>query len=229
VTARTDILGSIRRSLGRGMLGEAEERTLRERLANPQRNLIPKRAESRDHQGQLTLFVELAQEVQTTVQRVARADEVPGAVASYLAGENLPAEFVMAPDPQLDDIPWADRPLLRIRRGKPSPADAVGVSGAFAAVAESGTLMMVSGAETPSTLNFLPDTHVVVLRGRQVVGTYEDAWDRLRERQRDAGGDTLPRTVNFVTGPSRTGDIEQRLQLGAHGPRRLHIVLVDED
>ena len=82
--------------------------------------------------------------------------------------------------------------------------------------------MLISGAETPTTLNFLPDTHIVVVRGEQVVAAYEDGWDRLRDRG------AIPRTVNFITGPSRTGDIEQRIELGAHGPRRLHIILVDD-
>src|SRR5205085_6001380 len=111
---------------------------------------------------------------------------------------------------------------LHLRRGKASPGDQVSMTPAFAAIAETGTLMLTSGAETPSTLNFLPDTHVVVLEAGQVVPTYEEGWTRLRAR-----GD-MPRTVNFITGPSRTGDIEQRIQLGAHGPRRLHVVLVDE-
>jgi L-lactate dehydrogenase complex protein LldG len=84
--------------------------------------------------------------------------------------------------------------------------------------------MLTSGADTPSTLNFLPDTHVVVLKAGDVVGPYEDALDRVR-----AKGNGMPRTINFVTGPSRTGDIEQQIQLGAHGPRRLHILLVEED
>ena len=96
----------------------------------------------------------------------------------------------------------------------------------LAAIAETGTLMLVSGADTPTTLNFLPDTHIVVLRAGQVVAGYEDGWDLVRAR---AGGDpaSWPRTVNLITGPSRTGDIEQRIQLGAHGPRRLHVVLVE--
>ena len=98
------------------------------------------------------------------------------------------------------------------------------VTGAFAAVAETGTLMLVSGPEHPTTLNFLPDTHIVVLERNAVVGTYEEAWDRLRAA---TGGAPLPRTVNFVTGPSRTGDIEMQIELGAHGPRRLHILLVE--
>jgi L-lactate dehydrogenase complex protein LldG len=165
----------------------------------------------------------MAEEVQTSVARVSSADEVAGEVARYLAAENLPAELVMAPDPGLDDCGWQSRPLLQIRRGKAEGTDAVSVTPCLAAVAETGTLMLVSGADTPTTLNFLPDTHIVVLRAGQVVAAYEDGWDRVR-----ALG-AWPRTVNFVTGPSRTGDIEQRIQLGAHGPRRLHVVLVGDD
>jgi L-lactate dehydrogenase complex protein LldG len=82
--------------------------------------------------------------------------------------------------------------------------------------------MLISAAETSTTLNFLPDTHIVVVSTDQVVATYEDGWDRLRAH----GG--MPRTINFITGPSRTGDIEQRIELGAHGPRQLHIILIDD-
>jgi L-lactate dehydrogenase complex protein LldG len=110
---------------------------------------------------------------------------------------------------------------LKIRRGRAGADDAVSLTPCFAAIAETGTLMLVSGAQTPTTLNFLPDTHIVVVRGEQVVATYEDGWDRLRIRG------ALPRLVNFITGPSRTGDIEQRIELGAHGPRRLHIIMVE--
>lgn len=225
--ARAQILESLRRSLKRGPVGEGKAGELQAALESPRRNLIPARAAGRDHAGQVELFVELAREVQTTVTRVRSAADVPQAVAAYLAEQNLPAELVAAPDPQLDDIPWSERPLLRLRHGKPEPTDPVGLSGCFAAIAETGTLMLVSGPESPSTMNFLPDTHIVVTRDHQVVATYEDAWARLRERQQGRDEGALPRTVNFVTGPSRTGDIEQRLQLGAHGPRRLHIVLVD--
>jgi L-lactate dehydrogenase complex protein LldG len=68
------------------------------------------------------------------------------------------------------------------------------------------------------------------MRGKQVAASYEEGWTRLREAKRAPDGSVaLPRTVNFITGPSRTGDIEQRIELGAHGPRRLHIVLVDDE
>jgi len=98
-----------------------------------------------------------------------------------------------------------------------------GLTTAFAAIAETGTLMLLSGPHGPTTLNFLPSTHVVVLFESQVTGAYEDAWDLLRALP------DMPRTVNLITGPSRTGDIEQTIYLGAHGPLNLHVVLVARD
>jgi L-lactate dehydrogenase complex protein LldG len=226
MTARDDILGGIRRSLGRGALGETAVGELAARVAAHRRNLIPARAASLDPPARVDLFVKMAEDVQTTVVRVASDQDVPGEVARYLAAENLPAELKMAPDPALDALPWAERPLLQIRRGKAEAGDAVSLTPCLAAVAETGTLMLTSGEATPTTLNFLPDTHIVVLRAGQIVASYEDGWDLLRSHSGD-DSDTLPRTVNFITGPSRTGDIEQKIELGAHGPRRLHVILID--
>jgi L-lactate dehydrogenase complex protein LldG len=127
---------------------------------------------------------------------------------------------VVTPDPRLAGLPWHNT-ALEIRSGVAADSDPVGVSGCFAAIAETGTLMLVSGPGSPTRNNFLPDTHIVLVRVDEVVGFYEEAWDRLRE----AG--PMPRTVNFITGPSRTGDIAQKLELGAHGPRRLHIVIIE--
>ena len=220
--AREEILASIRRSLNRSRLDAARETELRERVAVHRRNLVPARAAALDDPGRVDLFVAMAEEVQATVARVSSPTAVPEAVARYLAAENLPADLVLAPDPSLDDLRWDARPLLRIRRGRAEAIDAVSLTPCFAAIAETGTLMLISGAVTPTMLNFLPDTHIVVVNANQVVATYEDGWDRLRI------GGGMPRSINFITGPSRTGDIEQRIELGAHGPRRLHIILVDD-
>ena len=220
--ARQDILLGIRRSLKRGRLGMVREAELREQIALHRRNLVPARAAALGDRGRGDLFVAMAEEVQATVTRVSSPGAVPEEVARYLVAENLPAELVLAPDPSLDDLPWDERPLLRIRRGRAEAGDAVSLTPCFAAIAETGTLMLISGAATPTTLNFLPDTHIVLVHADQVVAAYEDGWDRLRS----AGA--MPRVVNFITGPSRTGDIEQRIELGAHGPRRLHIILIDD-
>jgi L-lactate dehydrogenase complex protein LldG len=228
MTARDDILGGIRRSLRRGPVVGADAEALAERVAAHRRNLIPARAASLDPTARVDLFVAMAEAVQTTVARIGSDADVPGEVARYLAAENLPAELKMAPDPALDTMPWAERPLLQIRRGKAEPGDAVSLTPCVAAVAETGTLMLTSGEATPTTLNFLPDTHIVVVRAGRVVASYEDGWDLLRTQAADKLWG-LPRTVNFITGPSRTGDIEQRIELGAHGPRRLHVILVADE
>jgi L-lactate dehydrogenase complex protein LldG len=224
--ARSAILAGIRRSLGRDRLDGATEATLRAQVAAHRRNPVPARATALDDSARVDLFVAMAREAQATVARIGSVSAVPAAVADYLTAENLPAEFVMAPDPSLDALPWATRPLLQIRRGGIPSADAAAVTPAFAAIAETGTLMLCSGPNTPTALNFLPDTHVVILSAEQIVAAYEDGWDRLRTAR--FGPDDLPRAVNFITGPSRTADIEQQIVQGMHGPRRLHIVLVDE-
>ena len=227
MNAREAILAEIRRSLKRGPLDSDSQAKLRLQVAAHRRNLIPARATALDHAARIDLFVEMAEAVQATVARVACPAAVPEAVVRYLAGENLPAELVMAPGPSLDDIPWETRPLLHIRRGRAEATDAVSLTPCFAAIAETGTLMLTSGAGTPTTLNFLPDTHILVVHADQVVATYEDGWDRLRAKSATNPGGLLPRAVNFITGPSRTGDIEQQIVLGAHGPRRLHILVVE--
>src|SRR5439155_24815758 len=150
-SARDDILAGIRRGLGRGPVNGETAAQLAERVAAHRRNLVPARAAGLDPAGRVDLFVAMAEEVQTTIARVASLDDVPGEVARYLAAENLPAELVMAPDPQLDAIPWDQRPLLQIRRGRAEAGDAVSLTPCLAAVAETGTLLLVSGPDTPTT------------------------------------------------------------------------------
>ena len=219
--AKSQILSGIRRALGRGPLDGDARAAVEARLRDHPRGTIPARSDLPPPE-RLALFVEMAEKVAATVARVPGLADVPDAVADYLAGQNLPAVIKASPDPALQAVPWSRRPLLSVEYGRAEDSDPASVTGAIAGVAETGTLVLISGAQSPSTLNFLPDTHIVVLRAAQVVGAYEEAWDLLRQ----AGA--MPRTVNWITGPSRTGDIEQQIQLGAHGPRRLHIVLVDE-
>lgn len=230
-SARDQILGDLRASLRGGRTVPAEQAAqLEARLRNHPAGLIPRRSAGLDRAKLLDLFEDQARSVTTTVARVKSLADVPAAVAEYLSAQNLPAEAAVAPDKLLDTVPWSARPLLRLRRGKPLPSDQAGISASFAAIAETGTLMMLSGADSPSTLNFLPDTHIVVLPARRVVGPMEEAWRRLREARGDlANAANMPRTVNFITGPSRTADIEQKIEMGAHGPRRQHVILVEDE
>jgi len=221
--ARSTILNSIRRSLRRGELNDTARRAVEARLAQPPRGPAVARAAVAQPE-KAALFCQWAEANNATVARVA-AREVPGEVSSYLARNNLPAAAAIAPSPQLAGFDWASQKMLSLRRGRAEASDQVAITGAFAGIAETGTLVMASGPEHPVTLNLLPDTHIVVLRESDIVGGYEDVWTRLRERY---GKDRMPRTVNTITGPSRTGDIEQAMELGAHGPRRMHILVVRE-
>ncbi len=226
--SRDQILAEMRQALGRGPLDAARRAELDRRLEMPHPNLIPARAQL-DGAARVEMFCEQAEASAATVARVGGAGDVPGAVADYLAQQNLPPEAVLAPDPGLDDIPWEARPLLALRRGGTDGKDAVSVTGATAGVAETGTLVMTSSPGSPTLLIFLPETQIVVLRAGQVVGAYEDAIAQLRRAggtSEDAG--FMPRSVGFITGPSRSGDIEQTLEMGAHGPRRVHIIVVGD-
>ena len=231
MSGKDQILSSLRRSKGRdGPVDSETAAALRARIDGHARNIVPKRTDL-DARGLVDLFETMATRVHATVARVPDMADAPGAVSDYLRGENLPSEVVMAPDPSLDAAPWAENALLDIRRGVPGEPDQVSITSAPHAVAETGTLAMFSGPDHPSTLNFIPETHVVVLPASRLVKSYEDVWDAMREEAADPGsgrGGLPPRTVNFVTGPSRSGDIEQTLLLGAHGPRRLHIVIVED-
>ncbi len=227
--SREAILGAIRRGLRRGALPEDQATALRARLAAHPRHLIPARSRLPRPQQVALFLANLAREY-ATAARVPADDAVPGAVGDYLAAQNLPPAFVMAPHPELRALPWGEWPLLTRREGCAAADDAVSVQHGFAGIAETGTLLLPSGAARPTTLNLLCETEIVVLRASRVVGAYEEAFDLLRAEPARAGRDVLPpRNVMLVTGPSRSADIESVLELGAHGPRRLHVVLVDDD
>lgn len=218
---REAILGAVRGGLGRGPLAGPARQALEARLAAPAPNLVPERGRA-DAIERVARFIDEAGRVETSIARVARPADVPAAVAAYLAEHNLAPVLKIAPMASLEDIPWSQGTTLDVAFGRAEESDATGVSQAVAGIAETGTLVLASGADSPTGLNFLPETHVVVLEAGAVVGAFEDVWRRLR----DAGA--MPRAVNFVTGPSRTADIELTLLLGAHGPKRLHVVVVDD-
>jgi L-lactate dehydrogenase complex protein LldG len=222
-SAREDILANIRRSLG--MTGsEAPRRAnVATRLQNAPAGLIPARGQLAP-KARVAMFKEQAERAQASVTEVARAEDVPGEVARFLRDHNLPATIRIGADARLTAMPWGDT-ALDVSTGRSDGGDPNAISHAFGGVAESGTLAMISGPDNPTTLNFLPDNHIVVLSAADVVGDYETIWQRLRER---VGKGTMPRTVNLITGPSRSADIEQTLLLGAHGPRTLHIIIVGE-
>lgn len=199
-----------------GPLPDSVTRTLQGRLTRPRANLKPAIGDD-----PLAYFVEQLQSVSGKVTRVDSIDRVADVVAEHLARHGLGDRVVLAPDPALDGIPWSNR--LMVERRAATGDDRLSVTGAYAGVAETGSLVLLSSPESPTTLNFLPDDHVIVLGESRIVPHIEDVWARMRGDKK-----AMPRTVNFITGPSKTADVEQTIQEGAHGPRRLHVILLAE-
>jgi L-lactate dehydrogenase complex protein LldG len=122
--------------------------------------------------------------------------------------------------PEFADLDWKGAGLdveVRPTLGR----DRLGITGTFCAIAETGTLVVLAGADTPTATTLLPDTHIAVVRADRIVSGMEEAFARVR---RERG--PIPRAMNLISGPSRTGDVEQTIVLGAHGPFRVHIVVV---
>ena len=224
MSARDLIFGSIRRSLGVSGKEATRRKTVADRLAQHPAGIVPARGQLAAKE-RLALFRTMVEAANGSVDEIADTADVPSAVAAFLRAHNLPMAVKRGADPRLAALPWERERTLDVSSGRSDGKDIVAVSHAFGAIAESGTLMLVSGPDNPTTLNFLPDTHIVVLNAKDVAGDYETLWRRLREK---FANHTMPRTVNLITGPSRSADIEQTLILGAHGPRRLHVMVVGE-
>jgi L-lactate dehydrogenase complex protein LldG len=221
VSAREEIFASIRRSLHVSGAEAPRRAAVAERLAQTPAGVIPLRGQG-DAVTQIATFKAEALRAAATLTELGAAAEIPAEIARYLRELNLPATLKIGADARLAGLPWGET-ALQIGRGASDGHDLNAASAAFAAVAETGTLALVSGVDNPTTLNFLPDNHIVVVFAQDVVGDMESVFARLRARY---GAGLAPRTLNFVTGPSRSADIEQTLLFGAHGPRRLHILLV---
>ncbi|HSS46110.1 MAG TPA: lactate utilization protein C [Burkholderiales bacterium] len=210
--ARENILDRIRTALGKSASrAECEEINayMRQHAAGPR---------PRSDWDLTARFRERAMSLASSVDRVASISEVPQAVTRYLHERNLPLQGVCWPE--LASLDWQAHGVSLIAR----PAqgnDLLGITGAFCAIAETGTLVLLSGENTPAATSLLPETHVAVVRTSRIVKGMEEAWSLLRGEY-----PVMPRAVNFVSGPSRTADIEQTVTLGAHGPYRVHIVLV---
>lgn len=162
-------------------------------------------------------FRERAASLSSTVEMLERLADAPQAVARYLSGNGLPRQAVCWPE--LAGLDW-DGAGVAVQARPARGDDLVGITAAFCAIAETGTLMLLSGAQTPASASLLPETHIAILQLGRIVPGMEDAWALARSERGQ-----LPRAVNFVSGPSRTADIEQTINLGAHGPYRVHIVI----
>lgn len=222
MSSRDLVLGSIRRSLGVNGREAPRKSAIEDRIAQHPRGLIPARAQKPPVE-RMKVFKEQVEGIFGTVQQLGSADEVPAAVSTYLRSKNLPMKIRRGSDARLEAISWDSEKTLEVSTGRSDGKQLAAISYAFGAAAESGTLVLLSGPDNPTTLNFLPDHHLVIIDAKDVAGDYETVWDRLRKK---FGAGKMPRAVNWITGPSRSGDIEQKTLLGAHGPRSVHVLVV---
>ena len=220
-SAREAILGRVRSALGKSARDE-------QGLARAESVIAAHRQGPRPHIGGdlVAHFIARARDLSSTVERIDDRSAVPHAVARYIDSLVLPPELQKQKShrgvcwPELADLDWQGAGLQM--EARPTQGDdRLGVTGAFCAIAETGTLVFLAGAQTPTATTLLPDTHIAVLQPTRIVAAMEDAFSLIR---RENGG--LPRAVNMISGPSRTGDIEQTIVLGAHGPYRVHILVV---
>jgi L-lactate dehydrogenase complex protein LldG len=212
-SARDDILSAVRRASSAKRAADNSANDIA--TGGP---ILPARAQGIP--GELrNRFCEMARFAGATVEIVADRDRVPGAIAAYLSREAPGDRLVLASDPQIVSLPWGATPRLQVRPGLPLADDTASVTGAVAGIAETGSLLVASGAATANALHVLCETHIVLLRAQDMRGSYEEALAML--------GAKMPRAATFITGPSRTADIEKTPQIGVHGPKRLHILLID--
>jgi len=220
--ARAVVLDRIRAALGAASLDRARRTAVTRRLEPHPRGTIPSRAR-RSGEERMALLTDMLTKQGADVSRVATPKDAVGAIASYLGTCNLPPQIRLGDDPILAALPWREAWDIERSFGRAEPTDRASLSRAVVAAAETGTLFLVSGPDNPTTLNFLPEAHTILIAASDIVGSYEEAWDRLRMLYREG---YLPRTVNLISGPSRTADIEQAIVRGAHGPSRLHVLVL---
>jgi len=214
-SSRQAILDQIRHSLGRGSLPAAMAAALETRM---QRH-CPHLQLQREEGTLVEIFARHAQAVGACVETVRTTAKIPDMIKGYLETQQLPAKVIVT-DADLD---WLeDTDALSIERRVAGHGDDVVVTGVLAAIAETGTLVIPGRQDRPSSALFLPEHHIVVVRSGQLLYQQEEVWPLLRSSSGEH-----PRAVHMITGPSKTADIEQTLQQGAHGPRSLYILLTD--
>ena len=220
--ARATVFARVRAALGGATSDRARAVAVARRLERHPRGTIPSRATRRGEE-RLALLTEMLTNQGADVSRAPTRKDAVGAIASFLGTCNLPPRLRMGADPVLAALPWREAWDIERSFGRAESGDGASLSRAVVAAAETGTLFLVSGPDNPTTLNFLPEAHTILIAASDIVGSYEEAWERLRALYLQG---TLPRTINLISGPSRTADIEQTIIKGAHGPRRLHVLIL---
>ncbi|MGB2932068.1 MAG: lactate utilization protein [Methyloceanibacter sp.] len=218
---RAAILSGVRAALGVRADEASRLAAVEDRLKRHPRGTIPARALV-ERGTLLQSFETMLTDQGASVTHAATPEDAVRAIADDLRAHDLPLCLRLGDDAVLAALPWEAVAVER-RFGPAQSDDRAALSRAITAAAETGTLFLVSGADNPTTLAFLPESHTILVGAGDIAGCYEEGFDRLRAIY---GEGALPRTVNLISGPSRTADIEQTIVRGAHGPKRLHVVIL---
>ena len=224
MSARETILSNIRAAKQKAGLPDSDRNAARTRISDPKPNLVPElgRTEGPERVEQ---FIAKLTELAGTHTVLDTEAEVPRAVSDFLKENNQPNHILMAEGSDLCDLNWHDAPMLDIKQGTATPREASVVTRTFGGVAETGSLIILSDETNPPGNIFLPENHVAIIHTSQIEANLEGIWVKLRSKQR-SDSTTMPRSVNMISGPSRTGDINATMYMGAHGPKRLHVLIV---
>ncbi len=167
-------------------------------------------------------FAEWASKAGATVERV--ADGEPAKAAVLALADRIGATRVTATPEGARFAP----PGALVGGSAAQVADAdLAVSVAHLAVAETGSVLLGSNATEDRLAGMLAHTHALIVPGGRLVRTLDDAAGEIRRLT--APGEGQLRYVSFVTGPSRTADIERVLTIGVQGPRAVHVILIEGD
>ena len=210
-SARARILASVRAALGASAtMASSHGATAR---------VSPASSRPQWQEPRLERFLDRFEQAAGSWARLDTAQGIPAAIAEYLR-DRPTVRLRLSGQPLLQELQWPADWEVGV-----NPLDAAAWPAAVAVatlgVAETGSLVMASSPACPAAGHFLADDHLIVLRSHDIVDYLEEVWERVA-----AAGHPLPRAVNMITGPSRTADVEQTLQLGAHGPRRVHLLLI---
>lgn len=151
--------------------------------------------------------------------RLASFAGAPAKIAEVLRLANAAPELHVPAESSLLRLPWNAVPALSISSAPPT-GDQSALSAAEFGIAETGTLVFFSGSNSRSSWHFRPGREFILIEQTRILPRFEDVIARINTLP------ATPATINLVTGPSRTADIEQTIELGAHGPREIHVLIV---
>jgi L-lactate dehydrogenase complex protein LldG len=163
-------------------------------------------------------FIAKAKASVAQVHEIESVNDAPASIWAIMAEMHLPPLLHVPENSPINALPWTRAPGL-ILSAAPPDGNECAAAGADYGIAETGTLVFLSGPRSPSSWHFRPGCEFALVMRNTILPRFEDVIAILAAEPR------LPATLNLITGPSRTADIEQTIELGAHGPRDVHILI----